>query len=126
MDAIERVYVAGGFGKLPKHREGGPDRHDSRYPGREIYVYGNTSITGAYLCLLSKELRNEAAEDSVQDDLRGTFGFKDVHGRICIGTVSAPHKYEPISISCSTTDVAMTPMNFGSWLILTSSEQREF
>jgi uncharacterized 2Fe-2S/4Fe-4S cluster protein (DUF4445 family) len=62
MDAIKRVYVAGGFGNylnIGKAILIGmiPDIPEERYT-----FMGNTSITGAYLCLLSKELRNEAAE----------------------------------------------------------------
>jgi len=61
-DDIERVYIAGGFGNylnvdkaiiigmLPDIR-------------REKYTFlGNTSIAGAYLCLLSDRMRKEAAE----------------------------------------------------------------
>jgi len=88
MDAIERVYVAGGFGNYLNIGKAVligmiPDIPEERYT-----FMGNTSITGAYLCLLSKELRNEAAEIASKMtyvELR----FKDVHGRICIGTVSA-------------------------------------
>jgi uncharacterized 2Fe-2S/4Fe-4S cluster protein (DUF4445 family) len=62
MDAIERVYVAGGFGNYLNIGKAVligmiPDIPEERYT-----FMGNTSITGAYLCLLSKELRNEAAE----------------------------------------------------------------
>ncbi len=61
-DDIERIYIAGGFGNylnvdkaiiigmLPDIR-------------REKYTFlGNTSIAGAYLCLLSDRMRKEAAE----------------------------------------------------------------
>jgi uncharacterized 2Fe-2S/4Fe-4S cluster protein (DUF4445 family) len=59
-DAIERVYIAGGFGNyidIDKAIILGmlPD-----LPRERFLFLGNTSITGAYLCLLSKELRQEA------------------------------------------------------------------
>ena len=62
MDAIKRVYVAGGFGNylnIGKAILIGmiPDLPEERYT-----FMGNTSITGAYLCLLSEELKKEAAE----------------------------------------------------------------
>lgn len=62
LDAIERVYIAGGFGNyldVDKAIILGmlPD-----LPGDKFSFLGNTSITGAYLCLLSEDLRKEAEE----------------------------------------------------------------
>jgi uncharacterized 2Fe-2S/4Fe-4S cluster protein (DUF4445 family) len=60
LDAIERVYIAGGFGNyidVDKAIILGmlPD-----LPREKFSFLGNASITGVYLCLLSKELRQEA------------------------------------------------------------------
>lgn len=60
MDMVERVYIAGGFGNylnVDKAILLGmlPDVDRSRFR-----FLGNTSITGAYLCLLSGEMRAEA------------------------------------------------------------------
>jgi len=60
LDAIERVYIAGGFGNyldIDKAIILGmlPD-----VPREKFSFLGNASITGAYLCLLSKDLRQEA------------------------------------------------------------------
>lgn len=62
LDAIERVYIAGGFGNyldVDKAIILGmlPD-----LPYDKFTFLGNTSITGAYLCLLSEDLRREAEE----------------------------------------------------------------
>jgi uncharacterized 2Fe-2S/4Fe-4S cluster protein (DUF4445 family) len=59
-DAIARVYIAGGFGNyidIDKAIIIGmlPD-----LPRERFTFLGNASITGSYLCLLSKELRQEA------------------------------------------------------------------
>jgi uncharacterized 2Fe-2S/4Fe-4S cluster protein (DUF4445 family) len=59
-DAIARVYIAGGFGNyidIDKAIILGmlPD-----LPRERFTFLGNASITGSYLCLLSKELRQEA------------------------------------------------------------------
>ncbi|MGQ9570848.1 MAG: ASKHA domain-containing protein [Thermodesulfovibrionales bacterium] len=59
-DAIDRVYIAGGFGNyidIDKAIILGmlPD-----IPKEKFSFLGNACITGAYLCLLSKELRQEA------------------------------------------------------------------
>jgi uncharacterized 2Fe-2S/4Fe-4S cluster protein (DUF4445 family) len=59
-DTIQRVYIAGGFGNyidVDKAIILGmlPD-----IPREKFSFIGNASITGAYLCLLSKELRQEA------------------------------------------------------------------
>jgi len=60
LEAIERVYIAGGFGNyidIDKAIILGmlPD-----LPRERFSFLGNASITGAYLCLLSKDLRTEA------------------------------------------------------------------
>lgn len=62
MDVIKKVYIAGGFGayiNIPKAILLGmlPDLPHDRF----VYM-GNTSLTGAYLCLLSEELRREEEE----------------------------------------------------------------
>lgn len=59
-DAIDRVYIAGGFGNyidIDKAIILGmlPD-----IPKEKFSFIGNACVTGAYLCLLSKELRQEA------------------------------------------------------------------
>lgn len=61
-DDIHKVYIAGGFGKFLDVEKAVilgmlPDI------SREKFEYmGNTSITGAYLCALSRKLREEAEE----------------------------------------------------------------
>ena len=61
-DDIHKVYIAGGFGKFLDVEKAVilgmlPDI------SREKFEYmGNTSITGAYLCTLSRKLREEAEE----------------------------------------------------------------
>ncbi|HWR58277.1 MAG TPA: ASKHA domain-containing protein [Thermodesulfovibrionales bacterium] len=62
LDAIERVYIAGGFGNfldVDKAIILGmlPDLSRDKFS-----FLGNTSITGTYLCLLSEDLRKEAEE----------------------------------------------------------------
>ncbi|MBM4128638.1 MAG: DUF4445 domain-containing protein, partial [Nitrospira sp.] len=60
LDSIERVYIAGGFGNyldIDKAIILGmlPD-----LPKEKFSFIGNASITGAYLCLVSRDLRREA------------------------------------------------------------------
>lgn len=62
LEAIEKVYIAGGFGNyldVDKAIILGmlPD-----LPMDKFSFLGNTSATGAYLCLLSEDLRKEAEE----------------------------------------------------------------
>ncbi|MBI4688918.1 MAG: DUF4445 domain-containing protein [Nitrospirae bacterium] len=62
LDSIEKIYIAGGFGNyldVDKAIILGmlPD-----LPMEKFRFLGNTSITGAYLCLLSERLRAEAEE----------------------------------------------------------------
>jgi uncharacterized 2Fe-2S/4Fe-4S cluster protein (DUF4445 family) len=60
VDAIEKVYIAGGFGNYLNIEKAIilgmlPDIAKERF----VFI-GNASISGAYLCLLSEELRREA------------------------------------------------------------------
>jgi uncharacterized 2Fe-2S/4Fe-4S cluster protein (DUF4445 family) len=62
LDIIERIYIAGGFGNyldIDKAIMLGmlPD-----LPREKFSFIGNTSIAGAYLCLLSETMRKEAEE----------------------------------------------------------------
>jgi uncharacterized 2Fe-2S/4Fe-4S cluster protein (DUF4445 family) len=79
-DAIAKVYIAGGFGNcidIDKAIILGmlPD-----LPRERFCFLGNASITGAYLCLLSKELRQEAgiiASKMTYIELSISRGFMD-------------------------------------------------
>jgi uncharacterized 2Fe-2S/4Fe-4S cluster protein (DUF4445 family) len=62
LDIVERIYIAGGFGNyldIDKAIMIGmlPD-----LPEEKFSFIGNTSISGAYLCLLSRKMRQEAEE----------------------------------------------------------------
>lgn len=62
MDEVAKIYIAGGFGNCINIERAItlgmlPDISKDRF----VFM-GNTSITGAYLCLLSEELRKEAEE----------------------------------------------------------------
>ncbi|MDA8083139.1 MAG: ASKHA domain-containing protein [Nitrospiraceae bacterium] len=62
LDVVERIYIAGGFGNyldIDKAIMIGmlPDM-----PKEKFSFIGNTSIAGAYLCLLSDRMRKEAEE----------------------------------------------------------------
>jgi uncharacterized 2Fe-2S/4Fe-4S cluster protein (DUF4445 family) len=62
LDIVERIYIAGGFGNyldIDKAIMIGmlPD-----LPHEKFSFIGNTSIAGAYLCLLSQNMRQEAEE----------------------------------------------------------------
>ena len=62
IDAVEKVYIAGGFGNYINIEKAIilgmlPDILRDRF----VFM-GNASITGAYLCLLSEELRKEAED----------------------------------------------------------------
>jgi uncharacterized 2Fe-2S/4Fe-4S cluster protein (DUF4445 family) len=60
VEMIERVYIAGGFGNYIDVRKAIimgmlPDLPEDRF-----HFVGNTSVAGAYLCLLSEDMRKEA------------------------------------------------------------------
>jgi len=62
LDAIERVYIAGGFGNYLNVERAIILGMLPDLPIDRFVFMGNTSIAGAYLCLLSEELRKEAEE----------------------------------------------------------------
>lgn len=64
LNSLERVYIAGGFGNYLNPKKAIllgmlPDLPEDRF----VFL-GNTSIAGAYLCLLSERMREEAEEIS--------------------------------------------------------------
>ncbi len=61
-DVIEKVYVAGGFGNYINVERAIILGMLPDLPKEKFVFMGNTSVTGAYLCLLSEELRKEAEE----------------------------------------------------------------
>jgi len=62
MDAIEKVYIAGGFGNYINVERAIILGMLPDIPKERFIFMGNTSITGAYLCLLSEDLRKEAED----------------------------------------------------------------
>ncbi len=62
LNAIERVYIAGGFGNYLNVDRAIILGMLPDLPKEKFSFLGNTSITGAYLCLLSEDLRKEAEE----------------------------------------------------------------
>jgi uncharacterized 2Fe-2S/4Fe-4S cluster protein (DUF4445 family) len=62
LEAIEKVYIAGGFGNYLNVDKAIILGMLPDLPRDKFSFLGNTSITGAYLCLLSEDLRKEAEE----------------------------------------------------------------
>lgn len=60
LDAIERVYIAGGFGNYLNVDKAIVIGMLPDLPKEKFRFLGNTSIAGAYLCLLSDKMRKEA------------------------------------------------------------------
>lgn len=62
LDNIDRIYVAGGFGNYLNVDRAVTIGMLPDIPKEKFRFLGNTSVTGAYLCLLSEKLRKEAEE----------------------------------------------------------------
>jgi uncharacterized 2Fe-2S/4Fe-4S cluster protein (DUF4445 family) len=62
LDAIKKVYVAGGFGNYLNIDKAITIGMLPDIPKEKFRFLGNTSIAGAYLCLLSGKMREEAEE----------------------------------------------------------------
>lgn len=63
-DDVAKVYIAGGFGKFLDIEKAVILGMLPELPTDKFEYMGNTSVTGAYLCTLSRELREEAEEIS--------------------------------------------------------------
>ena len=61
-DDIQKVYIAGGFGKFLDIEKAIIIGMLPELPMERFQYMGNTSVTGAYLCILSRKLRAEAEE----------------------------------------------------------------
>lgn len=62
LDIVEKVYIAGGFGNYLDVNKAIMIGMLPDMPAEKFSFIGNTSVTGAYLCLLSKKMRAEAEE----------------------------------------------------------------
>ncbi len=62
LDDIEHVYIAGGFGNYLNIDKAVIIGMLPDMPKKKFVLVGNTSIAGAYLCLLSDAMRKEAEE----------------------------------------------------------------
>jgi uncharacterized 2Fe-2S/4Fe-4S cluster protein (DUF4445 family) len=80
MDAVERVYIAGGFGNYLDVDKAVILGMLPDIPRERFRFLGNTSVAGAYLTLLSDELRAEAediASSMTYIELSVSRGFMD-------------------------------------------------
>ncbi|MGE5301609.1 MAG: ASKHA domain-containing protein [Acidobacteriota bacterium] len=62
LDIVERIYIAGGFGNYLNVDKAIMIGMLPDLPKEKFAFIGNTSIAGAYLCLLSGQMRREAEE----------------------------------------------------------------
>lgn len=80
LDAVERVYIAGGFGNYLNVERAIILGMLPDLPRDKFSFLGNASVTGAYLCLLSESLRREAEEVASKMtymELSASRGFMD-------------------------------------------------
>ncbi len=62
LEVVERIYIAGGFGNYLNVDKAIMIGMLPDLPKEKFSFIGNTSIAGAYLCLLSAQMRQEAEE----------------------------------------------------------------
>lgn len=80
LDIVERVYIAGGFGNYLDVDKAIMIGMLPDLPREKFSFIGNTSIAGAYLCLLSEKMRREAEEIAAKMtyvELSVSHGFMD-------------------------------------------------
>lgn len=90
LDAVEKVYIAGGFGNYLNVDKAIILGMLPDLPKERFTFLGNTSITGSYLCILSGELRKEAediASRMTYIELSVSRGFMDEY----ISALFLPH-----------------------------------
>jgi len=62
LDIVERIYIAGGFGNYLNIDKAVMIGMLPDLPKEKFSFIGNTSIAGAYLCLMSEKMRRDAEE----------------------------------------------------------------
>jgi len=80
LDIVDRVYIAGGFGNYLDVAKAIMIGMLPDLPREKFSFIGNTSIAGAYLCLLSEKMRREAediASKMTYIELSVSHGFMD-------------------------------------------------
>lgn len=80
LDIVERIYIAGGFGNYLNVEKAIMIGMLPDLPKEKFSFIGNTSIAGAYLCLLSAKMRREAeeiAKKMTYVELSVSHGFMD-------------------------------------------------
>lgn len=80
LDIVERIYIAGGFGNYLNVDKAVMIGMLPDMPKDKFSFIGNTSIAGAYLCLLSEKMRREAeeiAKKMTYIELSVSHGFMD-------------------------------------------------
>lgn len=80
LDILERIYIAGGFGNYLDVDKAIMIGMLPDLPLEKFSFIGNTSIAGAYLCLLSEKMRREAEETAKKMtyvELSASRGFMD-------------------------------------------------
>jgi len=80
LDVVERIYIAGGFGNYLNVEKAIMIGMLPDMPKEKFSFIGNTSIAGAYLCLLSEKMRREAediARKMTYIELSVSHGFMD-------------------------------------------------
>ncbi len=80
LDVVERIYIAGGFGNYLNVEKAIMIGMLPDMPIEKFSFIGNTSIAGAYLCLLSEKMRREAkdiAKKMTYVELSVSHGFMD-------------------------------------------------
>ena len=80
LDIVERIYIAGGFGNYLNIEKAIMIGMLPDMPKEKFSFIGNTSIAGAYLCLLSEKMRREAediARKMTYVELSVSRGFMD-------------------------------------------------
>jgi len=80
LDIVEHIYIAGGFGNYLNVEKAIMIGMLPDMPKEKFSFIGNTSIAGAYLCLLSEKMRREAeeiAKKMTYIELSVSHGFMD-------------------------------------------------
>ena len=96
---LDSVSIAGGFGNYLNIEKAVIIGMLPDIPREKYRFLGNTSVAGAYLCLLSENMRREAEEIARKMTNIELSVSRQVYGRVHVSALPAPYGYQSLSDS---------------------------
>ena len=98
VDAIEQVYIGGGFGRYLELDQAITIGLLPEVAEEKVKYVGNSSLLGAHLVLLSQAARESGGRDRPEHDLPGAEHQPRLHGQLRVGALPAAHGSAPVPV----------------------------